>query len=113
MSDGGLFWQIFNERGALLTFFGALGGAVRSAALKTTWREGLRVVFIGGATSFGVGVLAPHVLRPWIGDLPPELEGALGTLCALAFLIGLMAITIIERLLSGPEAKSKGGETDA
>ena len=50
MSD----WQsIFNERGALLATFGALGGAVRSAALKTGWREGLRVIFIGSATSFG------------------------------------------------------------
>ena len=28
--DPSLIWQIFNERGALLTFFGALGGAVRA-----------------------------------------------------------------------------------
>lgn len=93
--------SIFNERGFLLAFFGALGGAVRSAALKTTWREGLRVMFIGGATAFGVGVLAPYVLRPWIGDLPEGMAGALGTLCAAAFLIGLMAVTLIERLAAG------------
>lgn len=98
MSD----WNsIFNERGALLVFFGALGGAVRSAALKTTWREGLRVMFIGAATSFGVGVLGPHLLRPWIGDLPEGMAGALGTLCAASFLIGLMAVTMIERLAAG------------
>ncbi len=98
MSD----WHtIFNERGALLAFFGALGGAVRSAALRTTWREGLRVVFIGAATAFGVGVLAPHILSPWIGDLPDDIAGALGTLCAAAFLIGLMAVTIIERIAAG------------
>ncbi len=100
MSEGpGLFWQIFNERGALLAFFGALGGAVRSATLKTTWREGMRVVFIGSGTSFGVGVLAPMLLRPWIGDLPQEMSGALGTLCAAAFLTGLVAVTLIERII--------------
>lgn len=98
MSD---WHSIFNERGALLAFFGALGGAVRSAALKTTWREGLRVMFIGSATAFGVGVLAPFLLKPWIGDLPPEMSGALGTLCAASFLIGLMAVTIIERIAAG------------
>ena len=97
----GAFGQIFNERGALLTFFGALGGAVRWAALKTTWREGVRVVFIGSATAFGVGVLAPHLLKPWIGDLPEGMAGALGTLCAAAFLLGLIAVTWIERVIAG------------
>ena len=77
MSEGPrLFWEIFNERGALLAFFGALGGAVRSATLKTTWREGIRVVFIGSGTSFGVGVLAPVLLRPWIGELPDDTSGS-------------------------------------
>ncbi|WIY52468.1 hypothetical protein O9Z70_13520 [Devosia sp. YIM 151766] len=110
MSDEpSLFREIFNERGALLAFFGALGGAVRSATLKTTWREGMRVVFIGSGTSFGVGVLAPVVLRPWIGDLPEEMTGALGTLCAAAFLVGLIAVTLIERMID----KKVEGENDA
>ena len=100
MSD----WQsIFNERGALLATFGALGGAVRSAALKTGWREGLRVIFIGSATSFGVGVLGPHLLKRWIGDLPEGIDpAALGTLCAAAFLIGLIAVVLIERWVTKP-----------
>jgi hypothetical protein len=101
--------SIFNERGVILAFFGALGGAVRSAALKTSWREGLRVMFIGSSTAFGVGVLAPHLLRPWIGDLPDGMAGALGTLCAAAFLIGLMAVTLIERMAAG---KSIGPESN-
>lgn len=105
MSD----WNsVFNERGFLLAIFGALGGAVRSAALKTTWREGLRVIFIGGATSFGFGSLAPHILRPWIGDLPSDMSAALGTLCAVAFLVGLMAVTIIERIAAGKSPLPNG-----
>lgn len=100
MSDWG---SIFNERAALLAFFGALGGAVRSAVLRTTWREGVCVVFIGSATAFGTGVLAPYLLRPWIGDLPEGMAGALGTLCAGAFMLGLIAVTLIERWLDGSE----------
>lgn len=103
MSD---FLSVFNERGALLAIFGAMGGAVRSATLKTTWREGVRVVFIGAATAFGVGVLAPIMLKPWIGDLPEGMAGALGTLCAAAFMVGLVAVTMIERFLAGKQLVS-------
>ena len=96
-----LLTEIFNERGMLMAIFGALGGMVRSAALKTTWREGLRVVFIGSTTAFGLGVLAPYVLRPWIGDIiTEEMAGTLGTLCAAAFVVGLIAVTLIERWLA-------------
>jgi len=97
------WYEIFNQRTALLAFFGALGGAVRSAALKTTWRESLRVVFIGSATSFGVGTLAPFLMKPWIGDLPEGMQTALGTLCAAAFLTGLVAVTLIERMIDKKE----------
>ena len=109
-SDPNLLTQIFNERGLLLTFFGALGGAVRSAALKSTWRDGMRVTFIGAATAFGVGVLSPVVLKPWIGDLPEGLEGTLGVLCASAFILGLIAVTLIERWTDGKAAATKADE---
>lgn len=99
--DPSLLRQVFDDRGALLVFFGALGGLVRSAAIKTTWREGLRVTFIGAACSFGVGVLAPTILKPWIGSLPDGIEGTLGGICAAAFLTGLVAVTMIERFLAG------------
>lgn len=92
---------LLSERAALLAFFGALGGAVRSAALKTTWREGLRVMFIGSATAFGVGTLAPFLLSPWIGDIPRDMHTALGTVSASAFLVGLLAVTLMERWLDG------------
>lgn len=104
-------WQhVLNERGALLALFGALGGAVRSAALKTTWREGVRVVFIGAATAFGVGVLAPFLLAPWIGEIPQNMAGTLGTLCAAAFIVGLIAVTIIERVAAGKPIRPQEGD---
>lgn len=71
------------------------------------------MVFIGSATSFGVGVLGPHLLRPWIGDLPQSLNaGALGTLCSTAFLIGLIAVTLIERIASGRQVGGGNGNED-
>lgn len=115
--DPSLFFEVFNQRAAILTFFGALGGSVRAAVLKTTWREGLRVVFVGGAVAFGVGVLGPVLMKPWIGDLPDEMAGAMGTLTAASFLIGLVAVTLVERFISGeaneptkPERRDYGPE---
>lgn len=99
--DPNLLLEVFNQRAAILTFFGALGGSVRAAVLKTTWREGLRVVFVGGAVAFGVGVLGPVILQPWLGDLPDEMAGAMGTLTAASFLIGLVAVTLVERFIAG------------
>lgn len=104
--DPNLFFEVFNQRAAILTFFGALGGSVRAAVLKTGWKEGLRVVFVGGAVSFGVGVLGPVLMKPWIGDLPDEMAGAMGTLTAASFLIGLVAVTLVERFISGESNKT-------
>ena len=109
MSD---FDTIFNARSALLAMFGALGGAVRSVALKTTWRDGMRAVFIGAATSFGFGTLSPHILHFAFGiDIPADVASALGGLCAAAFIVGLTAITLLERFLAERE-HSNGGKDD-
>lgn len=100
-----LIHEVFNQRAGILTFFGMLGGSVRAAVLKTTWQEGVRVIFVGGAVSFGVGVVAPVMLRPWIGELPMGMAGALGTLTAASFLTGLVAVTLVERFIAGPTKK--------
>ena len=101
--DPNLFLEVFNQRAGILTFFGSLGGSVRAVVLKTGWKEGLRVIFVGGAVAFGVGVLGPVILRPWIGELPNEMAGTLGTLTATAFFIGLVAVTLVERFISGED----------
>jgi hypothetical protein len=107
-----LFIEVFNQRAGLLTFFGMLGGSVRAAVLKTTWRETVRVIFVGGAVSFGVGVLGPVLMKPWIGDLPDNMAGALGTLTAAAFLTGLVAVTIVEKFISKPPKNKEGEENE-
>ena len=109
-NDPNLFVEVFNQRAGILTFFGMLGGSVRAAVLKTSWKEGLRVIFVGGAVSFGVGVLGPVLMKPWIGELPDEMAGALGTLTAASFLTGLVAVTLVERVISGPGKEENNDE---
>jgi len=108
--DLNLIFEVFNQRAVVLTFMGSLGGSVRAAVLKTTWKEGMRVIFVGGAVAFGVGVLGPAVLKPWIGDLPNDMAGALGTLTAASFLVGLVAVTIVERFISGSQRGDDNGK---
>ena len=100
-----LLSEVFNQKSGILTFFGALGGSVRAVVLKTTWKEGLRVVFVGGAVAFGVGIIGPMLMVPWIGELPSDIRGALGTLTAVSFITGLVAVTLVERFLSKREGK--------
>lgn len=109
MADGPNLWrELFSDQGLIQAFMGALGGSVRAVRLKTSWREGVRVVFLGGATAFGVGIFAPQLLRPYFGDLPSGAGAAFGILCASSFLIGLVAVTLIERAID--EKKSSNGD---
>jgi len=105
-NDPNLFGEVFNQRATILTFFGMLGGSVRAAVLKTSWKEGVRVVFVGGAVAFGVGVLGPVIMKPWIGELPDKMAGAMGTLTAASFLIGLVAVTLVERFIAGESTET-------
>ena len=93
---------ILNEIAALVILFGALGGAVRAAVLRTTWIEALRVIFIGAATAFGVGVLNAVVLQP--RDRHPRGPRRFARhRCSAAFLIGLIAVSYVERLIDRHE----------
>jgi uncharacterized protein len=102
---------VLNEIAALVILFGALGGAVRAAVLRTTWVEALRVIFIGAATAFGVGVLNAVVLRHVTG-IPEDLGVSPGTRCSAAFLIGLIAVSYVERLIERHERDTAHEEED-
>lgn len=90
---------VFNQQGFLFGFFGGLGGAVRSAILRSRWIETVRGIFISSATAFSCGVLSPAILGPFIGGMSSGIGQSLGTLCAGAFLMGLVAVTYVERLI--------------
>ena len=98
MQGSGVIYEIFNQHGLLLSFFGGLGGGVRAAVLRTQWVETMRVVFVGSATSFSVGVLSPALLRPLVGDITAS-GSSLGTMCAAAFLMGLVSVIYVEKII--------------
>ena len=91
------FFEVFNQKAAVLAAFGALGGSVRAAVLKSTWRESLRVIFVGGAVSFGVGVIGPSLMPPVFNF---STATSMGALTASAFLLGLIAVTVVERIFT-------------
>lgn len=101
--DPNLFAEVFNQRAAITTIMGSLGGTTRALFLKTDWRETIRVVVIGGLVAFGVGVLAPTLLPEWI-KVPEESSLSIGILASSSYMVGILAITIMEKFTS--EAKS-------
>jgi len=109
-NDLGMWSQVLTEKGAVLAFFGALGGAVRSATLRTTWRESLRIIFIGSATAFGLGEVSPTILRWIFGEaaIPESASTAVGFIAAMAFIVGLIAVVLVEYLIE----RSQGGGRD-
>jgi hypothetical protein len=94
------FAEIFNQKGAVLAVFGALGGSVRAAVLKTGWRESVRVIFVGSAVAFGVGMFGPRMMEPVFGSYLDTSSSSIGALTASAFLLGLIAVTVVERIFT-------------
>lgn len=115
MNDDPSIWrEIFSPLAGALAFFGGLGGLVKALAIKTTWKETLRVTVIGAATAFGLGTLAPYMLAWVLGpgvEIPNEIKSALGPLCATAFIFGLIATAFVERVIAKAEGKDNVGET--
>lgn len=104
-----LLSEVFNARGLLLAFFGALGGGVRWAIDRSGWKAGLRKVFIGTATAFGVGLMAPTQLEPWVGAIPEDAAASIGTLCGTAFLVGFVAQMVLERIMGAAKGEPSKG----
>lgn len=108
MADDPNLWQrIFSEQNVLMGFFGALGGSVRAVTLRTKPLESLRVIFVGGATTFSAGTLAPVLLRPYLGESLSE--AAVGAISAACFLLGLLAVTLVERAIDKRKEGDNGG----
>lgn len=102
--DPSTFSSLFTPLGAALAFFGGLGGLVRALVIRAPWRETFRVIIIGSATAFGLGTLSPHVLGWMVGDLPGDVSSTLGTLCAFAFIVGVVNAGLVEWIIEKTKA---------
>lgn len=108
MSDDPNIWrEVFSPLSQALAFFGGLGGLVKAMVQRLDWRETLRVVIVGSGTAFGMGALSPIALRHIIGEIPDDLAGTLGVLCASAFMVGVVAVALVERFISRTHADEK------
>lgn len=100
--------EIFDSRGAIIALFGFLGGTVNALMLLDEgedWKTGVRAVVIGTCTAFGFGELTGLLLRQF-GIVDAGTSVGIGIVSAMAFVVGLTAISIIERL----RKRAKGEE---
>jgi len=97
---GGPLEQVFNELGLVLVIMGAAGGATRGLAVRLALVEVGRGVLLGGLLAGGLGVLLPHILRPWIGA---DALITVPMLAACAFLAGFLQDVVLSRLRRPPQ----------
>lgn len=98
-NNGPSLWRaVFSDQALIQAVFGAMGGSARSLALRTTWKEGLRLSALGGLVSFGAGTAAPVLLKPYFGAVDTAGSVAIGTLTMTSFLVGVLAVTIMGRM---------------
>ena len=97
---GGPLEQVFTELALMLVLMGAGGGATRGLAIRLPFLEVLRGITLGGLLAGGLGVLLPHILRPWVGD---DTLLTVPALAACAFLVGFLQDIVITRLQREPK----------
>lgn len=110
---GGPLAQVFDEMALVMALLGGLGGAVRFLALR--WSVGRKrgavamaldfvaMIAIGAGMAFGIGVLAPPILRGMLDlQLAPD-GGAVKALASCGFLIGLVQERVLALVGLGSE----------
>lgn len=114
MSEDPNVWrEVFSPLGQAMAVFGGLGGLVKALVQRLDWRETARVVIVGAGTAFGVGVLSPYILSAVLGiDVPNEVRGLIGILCASAFVVGVVAVALVEYLIQKAAKGSGGGRNE-
>lgn len=97
--DPNIWGEVFGPLGQVIAFFGGLGGLVNALVTRKPWRETLRVVIVGVAVAFGLGTVSPYILAKVVPELSEVGGAALGILTASAFVVGLVAVAIVERVM--------------
>ena len=96
-------WYLLNTRQLIILFFGILGGSVRSLVLKLSFKDCIRVAFIGGSVAMALGTTSPHVLIPLLKGFNINLDSeAIQTAIygLLPFMAGLLSVSLIEYILN-------------
>lgn len=105
-NDPNIWREVFGPLGQVIAFFGGLGGLVNALVTRKPLRETFRVVIVGVAVAFGLGTISPHILAKVVPELSEVSGAALGILTASAFVVGLVAVALVERLMG----RANGGQ---
>ena len=98
--DPNLWREVFSPLGQVVAFFGGLGGLVNAVVTRKPWQETCRVVLVGTAVAFALGSTSPHILRKFVPELSEISGAALGLITSSAFIIGIIAVGLVERFLT-------------
>lgn len=101
-------WSIaFNADAIVVALHGALGGSARWLFLREPWRHGLRLMLLGAILAAGIGNLWRLLVKTWVGDVPDSILNQPETAYSGAFLVGLLAVTILGRFFDETAEKGK------
>ena len=96
-------WYLLNTRQLIILFFGILGGSVRSLVLRLSFKDCIRVAFIGGSVALAIGTTSPHILIPVLKGFNINLDAEATKTAVyglLPFMAGLLAVSFIEYILN-------------
>jgi len=85
----------------MVALHGALGGAARWIFLREDWKDGLRLMLLGGMLALGLGNLGWVLIDKWTLDLPDSILQDPRTAHSIAFFIGLISVVILGRIVDG------------
>lgn len=110
-TDPNVWREVFSPLGQVIAFFGGLGGLVNALVTKKPWRETLRITLVGVAVAFALGTISPHILRRIIPELSEVGGVTLGVLTGCAFIVGLIAVALVERIIGRATEPFKAEDT--
>ena len=87
----------FNGDILIVALHGALGGSARWLFLKEPWRDGLRLMLLGAVLAAGLGNLWSVMIKSWFAEIPDNILNQPETAYSGAFVIGLLAVTLLGR----------------
>jgi len=85
----GPFAEVFNEAGLLMFVMGLLGGLTGHLGIKLQIKTAWRPAIVGGLIGFGLGVVAPPLLKAFL-EVDLLADTTARGLAAVTYIVGMM-----------------------
>lgn len=110
--DPNIWREVFGPLAQVIAFFGGLGALVTALVTKKSWLETLRIVAVGVIVAFGLGTTSPFILAKVMPELAAVGGAVLGVFTTSGFIVGLVAVALVERFLSRIAREDKNDKAD-